>query len=547
MPCRDADKNPARSANRRTARIQEDGPMDLRNSTLSMAEWETLIHRAEAGEVSEALENVQRERGNAFDVIFVGGGAGGRFGSAYAQARGLRQLVIDKWPFLGGSCPHQACVPHHLFSEAAREMDYMRWNADMLWFPKFEEERASIVDMIELFKKGRNNAHAFMNWQSKEQLDMEYILNAEATVIDKFTVEVNGERFTTDNIVLATGTRTYFPPEIAGLDKPGVYDFASLIDPGLDYEPTSCVIIGGSKVAMEYGSFYQATGCHTTILTRSPLMRTASLHHVDEDLRAYVVDNMRMRGMDIIEGCEPLEVLGEERVTGVRVLLPDGTQRVIETDFVFVGTGERPNSQPYVDALGVDVDEKGFVKVDSRMRTSVPGVYAIGDLIGSPMEMFKARKCGMTAARNIAGEPFEFDFTEYPDFLHTTYEVTWVGLTEEEAREAYGDISVIQMPPKGIRNEELALPLAEGSMLYAFTRPELTGFQKCVYDNKSRRLLGAHHCGFGAKDAFQYLDHLIKKGITIDEMGEMNELFLNPEHFIQLSRLRAGNQDLVDL
>jgi dihydrolipoamide dehydrogenase len=181
------------------------------------------------------------------------------------------------------------------------------------------------------------------------------------------------------------------------------------------------------------------------------------------------------------------------------------------------------------------------------MRTSVPGVYAIGDLIGSPMEMFKARKCGMTAARNIMGEPYEFDFSEYPDFLHTTYEVTWVGLTEAEARDRYDDVAVIQMPPKGIRDDELALPCAEGSMLYAFTRPELTGFQKAVYDGKSRRLLGAHHVGFGAKDAFQYLDHLIRKGITVDEMGEMNELFLNPDHFIQLSRLRAGQQELTDL
>jgi 2-oxopropyl-CoM reductase (carboxylating) len=521
--------------------------MDLHDSKLTMVEWEALIHSAETGEVSEALENVHRDKGNAYDVIFIGGGAGGRFGSAYAQARGLRQLAIEKWPFLGGSCPHQACVPHHLFSEAAREMDYMRWNSDTLWFSKFEENRASILDMIELFKKGRNNAHAFMNWQSKEQLDMEYILNAEATVIDKNTVEVNGERFTAKNIVLATGVRTYLPPEIKGLDKTGVYDFASLIDPGLDYEPTSCVIIGGSKVAMEYGSFYQATGCHTTILTRSPLMRTASMHHVDEDLRTYVVENMELRGMDIIEGCEPLEVVGDERATGVRVRLADGTERVIETDFVFVGTGERPNTKPFVDALGIEVDDRGFVKVNSRMQTSVPGVYAIGDLIGSPMEMFKARKCGMTAARNIAGEPFEFDFSEYPDSLHTTYEVSWVGLTEAEAREQYGDITVIQMPPKGIRNDEIALPLSEGTMLYAFTRPELTGFQKCIYDNGSRKLLGAHHVGMGAKDAFQYLDYLIKKGITIDEMGEMNELFINPEHFIQLSRLRAGHENLVDL
>ncbi|MDT4985400.1 MAG: hypothetical protein QOF95_2890, partial [Pseudonocardiales bacterium] len=414
-----------------------------------------------------------------------------------------------------------------------------------LWFPEFDDKRCSILDLVELFKNGRNNAHAFMNWQSKEQLGMEYILNTPATVIDANTVEVAGERYNTHNIVLGTGASTYLP-DVPGIEKPGVFDFVSLIEE-LDYEPSRCVIIGGSKIALEYGSFYQAAGCQTTIVSRSPLMRTASLHHVDEDLRTYVVDGMRKRGVEILEGAQPIEVLGNGKVTGVRVQLADGSERTIDTDFVFIGTGERPKSQPYVDALGVEVDDRGSIVVDSRMRTSVPGVYAIGDLIGSPMEMFKARKCGMTAARNIMGEPYEFDFSEYPDFLHTTYEVTWVGLTEAEARERYDDVVVIQMPPKGLRNEELSLPMAEGSMLYGFTRPELSGFQKAVYDGKTRLLLGAHHVGFGAKDAFQYLDHLIRKGITVDEMGEMNELFLNPDHFIQLSRLRAGQLDLTSL
>ena len=519
--------------------------MDVRSSQLSMADWGDLIHRAESGEMTEPLVNVDHDDQSPYDAIFVGGGAGGRFGSAYLKARGGRQLVVDKWPFLGGSCPHQACVPHHLFSETAREMDYLRWNSGTLWFPEFDEKRASILDMVHLFKAGRNNPHAFMNWQSKEQLAMEYILHAEATVIDANTVEVAGRRYTARNIVLGTGARSYLP-QIPGVHLPGVYDFASLIEE-LNYEPSRCVIIGGSKIALEYGSFFQAAGCPTTIVSRSPIMRTRSLQHVDEDLRRYVVEGMRKRGMEILEEAEPIEVIGNGKVTGVRVRLADGTERTLDTDFVFLGTGERPHSQPLVDALGVEVDEKGFVQVDSRMRTSVPGVYAIGDLIGAPMEMFKARKCGMTAARNIMGEPYEFDFSEYPDFLHTTYEVTWVGLSEDEARERHDDVVVIQMPPKGMRDDELALPCAEGSMLYAFTRPELTGFQKAVYDGKSRRLLGAHHVGFGAKDAFQYLDHLIRKGITVDEMGEMNELFLNPDHFIQLSRLRAGQADLTDL
>jgi len=521
--------------------------MDVTDRAPSLNGWRELIDGAEIGEIDEPIVNVDRDDTREYDAIFIGGGAGGRFGSAYLRALGGRQLVIDKWPFLGGSCPHQACVPHHLFSEAARELDLARWMSGQLWFPEFEEKRASILEMVELFRAGRNTAHAFMNWQSKEQLGMEYILNAPATVIDVHTVEAAGERFSARNLVLATGATTRWPA-IPGLDIPGVFDFAGLVE-DLDYEPNRCVIIGGSKIALEYGSFFQATGCPTTIVSRSPLMRTASLHHVDEDLRTYVVNGMRARGMTILEGAEPVEVVGNGRVTGVRVRLADGREEVLDTDFVFVGTGEQARSEPFVEALGTEIDERGSIVVDRRMQTSVPGVYAIGDLIGAPMEMFKARKCGMTAARNIMGQPYEFDFSEYPDFLHSTYEVTWVGLTEAEARERHDNVIVIQMPPKGVEFEDLPLPCAEGTMIYAFTKPELTGFQKCVIDADSRRIVGAHHVGYGAKDAFQYLDFLIRRpqGLTIDEMAEMNELFLNPEHFIQLCRLRAGQRDVVDL
>ena len=521
--------------------------MDVGASRLQLPEWRAVIDRAEIGQIGEPIYNVDRRDARPFDAIFVGGGAGGRFGSAYLRARGGRQLTVDRWPFLGGSCPHQACVPHHLFSEAARELDLARWLSGSLWFPDFDEKRASILEVVELFRSGRNAAHTFMNWQSKEQLGMEYILNATATVIDEHTVEVAGERFQADNLVLGTGARTEVP-EVGGIDVPGVFDFVSLVEE-LDYEPNRCVIIGGSKVAIEYGSFFQAAGCPTTIVTRSPLMRTASLHHVDEDLRRFVVDGMRTRGMTVLEGANPLEVVGNGRVAAVDVRLADGTIERLPTDFVFLGTGERACSEPFVASLGVSTDERGSIVVDARMRTSVPGVYAVGDLIGPPMEMFKARKCGMTAARNIMGDPYEFDFSEYPDFLHSTYEVTWVGLTEAEARERYGNVVLIQMPPPGVHPGDIPLPCAEGSMLLAFTHPAQTGFQKCVIDAASRRVVGLHHVGFGAKDAFQYLDHLLRRpgGLTIDEMAEMNELFLNPEHFIQLCRLRAGNVAVSDL
>ena len=307
-------------------------------------------------------------------------------------------------------------------------------------------------------------------------------------------------------------------------------------------------MIGGSKVAMEYGSFFQATGCETTMVSRSPVMRSRSLHHVDDDLRDYVVDGMRKRGMKILEGAEPVSVNGGAAVESVTVRTAAGELVEIPTDFVFLGLGERPATDELQQLLGVEVGETGRLVANKRMQTNVPGIYAIGDMISGPMEMFKARKSGVTAARNIMGEDLEFDFSEYPDFLHTTYEVSWVGLTEAEARATRDDVIIIQMPPyvEGLDTPNLPLPCAEGTMLYAFSKPELSGFQKLVIDGESRQVVGAHHVGYGAKDAFQYLDFLIHRpeGLTIDTLGWMNELFLNPEHFVQLSRLRAGNAKL---
>ena len=103
-----------------------------------------------------------------------------------------------------------------------------------------------------------------MNWQTKEQLDVEYVLNARATVVDEHTVEADGQTIPGEEPGARHGRAPGQLPDIPGLDLRGVYDFVSLVEE-LDYEPTRCVIIGGSKVAMEYGSFFQATGCDTTI------------------------------------------------------------------------------------------------------------------------------------------------------------------------------------------------------------------------------------------------------------------------------------------
>lgn len=519
--------------------------MELNGRQVSMAEWNELIDAAM--DHDEPLVNLPEGDGEVYDAIFVGGGAGGRFGAAYLRALGGRALIIDRWPFLGGTCPHQACVPHHLFSESAALLDRQRQLAGRLWFKEDACEGAGILDLVETFRAGRTTAHSFMNWQSKEQLEIDFVLNAAAEVLSPTEVRAAGRTFTARNIVLGLGA-TQRPLAVPGGELPGVYDFATLIE-DLDYEPRRPVVIGGGKIAVEYGAFFQAVGRPTTIVSRSRLLGGDGIHHLDDEIRDYVVEGMRSRGVETIEGATLERIEGDGRVERVVLRTADGIPLTLETDFVFNATGERPNSEAPSLRLGLERGAREEIIVDSRMRTNVEGVYAIGDLIGPPMEMFKARKCGMTAARNIMGEEYEFDFTDYPDFLHTTYEVTWVGLTEQEARERHDDVAVIQMPPKELDHGDIPLPCAEGTMLYAFLKPELSGLQKCIVDSRTRRVVGFHHVGYGAKDAFQYLDHLLRRpeGLTVDDMAEMNELFLNPDHFIQLCRLRSGQRELAGL
>ena len=516
---------------------------NIRDEHLTIGAWESRIDDLLEGRAQGALFNLNDDDTREYDAIFLGGGAGGRFGSAYMRAMGGRQLIIEKWPFLGGSCPHNACVPHHLFSECAAQLMLERTMAGRLWFQDMTGKRTSIKDVVDLFRKGRVGPHAIMNYQSKEQLDLEYVLNAEGTIIDAHTVEVAGRRFRAKNLVLGLGARPQ-PLPCPGADLKGVYDYVNLVET-LDYEPGgTVVVIGGSKTAVEYGCFFNATGRRTILVVRSQLLKLIS----DDETRGYTIDRMKDQGMEIWEGSEVerLEADAEGHVCAAIIRTPQGLQR-IETDFVFHGLGEIPNSEMAVKVLGVEIGAKNEVIVNDRMQTTVPGVYAIGDLIGGPMEMFKARKSGTYAARAVMGERVSYAPHDWPDFMHTHYEVSWMGLSEEEARKKYKNVVTIKMPPNTPDGLNVALPASDRTMLYAFLEPKMSGFQKLIIDEDTRQVVGAHHVGYGAKDSFQYLYQLMKQGLTIDQLGDMDELFLNPTHFIQLARLRAGHRKLRDL
>ena len=360
---------------------------------------------------------------------------------------------------------------------------------------------------------------------------------------DAHSVQVGDLKFHAKNLVLALGARPVVP-NLPGAQLKGVFNYQSFVEM-LDYEPgNTVVVVGGGKTAIEYGCFFNATGRRTIVVARHQVMPMLK----DAESRNYAIQMMAEQGMEFLENAELINIQSDEmgKVQAVSIQTAQGVIKV-DTDFVFMALGERANTELVAQTIDLDLDDKGFIKVNRRMQTSIPTIYAVGDVTGPPMEMFKSRKEGVCAAKNIMGKVSEYKAMDYPDFMHTHYEVSWLGLGEEEARQRYANVKIMKLPPENPNGLDVGLPAGDRMMLYLMMKPRMSGFQKLIIDGDTRKILGAFHIGCGAKDGFQYLNHLVKQGLTIDELADMDELFISPSYFIQLCRLRAGDVNFKDL
>ena len=475
-----------------------------------------------------------------YDAVFIGGGGAGHIGALFLKSQGGKVLIVDQDDHLGGKCPKNACYTHHLFYDCAVELDFSRQFAGKLWWPEFDK-KVAIRPIIDLFKTKRVKTYEGIIQLGVKRLGMDYILNQEAEILSPGLVNIGKRKITAKAVVVATGARSEIPP-IPGNDLKGVFTYATLVE-DLDYEPDSVLVVGASKVGSPYASFFNACGCETTLVDQAPFFL-----FLDHEVRDYVIQGMADRGIALFQETEVVEILGEERVKSVR-LRKGNRDWTVDVDTVFMATGMVPNSK-IVRHLGVELGPNSEIKVNGRMETNVPGIYAAGDVIGPPMEQWKARKSGITAARNILGQKSELRLAFCPDQLHSTYEICWVGLTEKQAKEQCEHARVLKLGIADARKPGVT-PMAERMMIMGHLYPEKAGFQKMIYDADSGKVLGLHHVGYGAKDSFPYLAYLMGQGLTVGQLGEVTELFMDSGRFIQMARQasweRAGSGKPPDL
>jgi dihydrolipoyl dehydrogenase len=358
-----------------------------------------------------------------FDVVILGGGSGGYATALRAVQLDLSVALIEK-DKLGGTCLHRGCIPTKALLHAGEIADQTR-----------ESEQFGIkTELIGVDMKGVNSYkdgvvdRLYKGLQGLVKSAKITYIEGEGKLVAPNTVEVAGQKVVGKNIVLATGS---FVKTLPGLDVDGIHVITSEHALTLDTLPKSAIILGGGVIGSEFASAWKSLGCDVTIIEALPHLVALE----DEDCSKQVERTFRKRGINFKLGkpFEKVETTGD----GVKVTISGGETLEAEVLLVAVGRGPVTQNVGY-DEQGVAMD-RGFVLTDERLRTNVPGIFAVGDIVPGLQLAHRGFAQGIFVAEEIAGKnPAPIDETGIPRVTYCDPEVASMGLTEKAAKEKHG-------------------------------------------------------------------------------------------------------------
>lgn len=366
-----------------------------------------------------------------FDVVILGGGPGGYAAALYGAAAGLRIALVEE-SRVGGTCLHRGCIPAKELLQTAEVLRTVRDAAEFgvgvgeptLDLPVALARKQKVVDKLtkglESLLKGR-------------QVTVVPGTGMIADAADRRLRVADGTECTGDALVLATGSA---PRSIPGIDVDGERVLSSDHVLALDRVPARTAIIGGGAIGCEFASYLHDVGSEVTLLEALP----AILPGVDAQVADVVFRAFRRRGISMHTG---VHVEGVEGVEPTVVRFTEaGNVSTLEVDAVVVSVGRRPRSEGIgLEGSGVAVDPHGYVVVDGCMRTAVPGVYAVGDLVATPALAHVGFAEAIVAIKSVLGEdPAPLDYDKVPWGIYCHPEVAFSGLTEAVARERGHDV-----------------------------------------------------------------------------------------------------------
>jgi dihydrolipoamide dehydrogenase len=403
-----------------------------------------------------------------FDVLVIGSGPGGYVAAIRAAQLGLKTACAESRETLGGTCLNVGCIPSKALLHASELFEEAAHGTLAKWGVKADNVTVDLDTMHGSRKeavKGLTQGIEFLFKKNKVEW-----LKGHATFESADTVKVGDRRVRAKNIVIATGSSVTPLPGVA-IDQERIVDSTGALE--LAQVPKRMVVIGGGVIGLELGSVWRRLGAEVTVVE----FLDQILPGFDGDVRKEANKIFKKQGFEfrLSTKVTKAEVKGKS-VTLTVEPAAGGASETVEADVVLVSIGRRPNTDGLgLDKAGLKLNQRGQVETDHDFRTSVPGIWAIGDVIPGPMLAHKAEDEGIAVAENIAGLTGIVNHDVIPSVVYTMPEIAGVGLTEEQAKE-HGEVKVGKFPM-----------LANSR---AKTNREPDGFVKVIADAKTDRVLG---------------------------------------------------------
>ncbi len=440
-----------------------------------------------------------------FDLIVLGAGPGGYVGAIRAAQLGLNVAVIESRPTLGGVCLNEGCIPskalldsseHFALARDKFESHGIEIPAPKLNLAKMMERKDGVVSDLTggigfLFKKNKVSwirGHGKLLGADGEGLQQVAVTGRDAGVVKA------------RQLLLATGSQVAQVPGIS-IDNEVIIDNVGALS--LKEVPDHLMVVGAGYIGLELGSVWLRLGSKVTVVEMLPEMLPKS----DADITKALQRSLKKQGMSFNMGTrvENIEVVGGKAT--VKLSKKDKTKEVV-CDKVLMSIGRKPNTGGIgLDEVGVELDQWGFVKVDDNYATSIPGIYAIGDLIPGPMLAHKASEEAVVSVERLMGQKSEVHYGTIPGVCYTWPEAASVGKTEQDLQEE-------------------GIPVKTGSFSFvgngrARAMAETEGFVKIIAHAENDKVLGVHIFGPRASDMIAEAVAVMSYGGTAQEVGAM--------------------------
>ena len=428
-----------------------------------------------------------------YDVIVIGSGCGLDIVNE-ALVHGLSVALVDKGP-LGGTCANLGCIPSKmLIFPAERIMEIQEANKLGIETDIRNIDFKSIMErMRKVVREDREHLRHELSYV--DNLDF---YEGEGHFISDYTMEVNGEKIKGNKVFIAAGSRPLIPP-IKGLEKVDYLTNETALQ--LTERPEDLIIVGGGYIAVEYGHFFAAMGTKVTILEMADRLVLSEEPEIAETLKKEM-----SRRMNVYIGVQAEEVKASEHAATVVVNdLKSGGRKEFTAERILMAVGRRSNADLLnVESTGVEIDKRGYIRVDEYLETTKKNIFAVGDINGQQMFTHVANVEALQAVDNaIHGSKTKMDYSAAPHAVYSHPQIASVGLTEENAGKAH----------KVLVGEAKYSDVAQGEAMI-----EENGFAKAIVEADTGRILGFHIIGPYAPILIQEVVDAMASGGSLDQI-----------------------------